>query len=74
MDTKFAVIWFEGADIFTLVDRKGKLVKLSEREAKAAPSITGVLKSQSDVELAVDDLKYAIYLDLLEDLFGCDVD
>ena len=60
MDTKYAVIWFEGSDNYTLVDRKGKLVKMSEKEAQAAPSIAGVLKTQADVEEASDDLKYEI--------------
>jgi len=74
MDTKFAVIWFEGTDNYTLVDRKGRLVKMSEKEAIAAPSITGLLRTQADVEEAQDELRYAISLELLETLFGCDVD
>lgn len=74
MDTKYAVIWFEGTDNYTLVDRKGRLVKMSEKEAHAAPSILALLKTQTDVEEAQDGPKYAIQLELLETLFGCDVD
>lgn len=73
MDTKYAVIWFEGADNYTLVDRKGRLVKMSEKDAASAPSISGLLKTQAQVEEAQDGPKYAITLDLLETLFGCDI-
>lgn len=73
MDTKYAVIWFEGTDNFTLVDRKGRLVKMVEKDAHAAPSISGLLKTQADVERAQDGPKYAITLELLESLFGCDI-
>lgn len=72
--TKYTVIWFEGADNYTLVDRKGRLIKMTEKEATEAPSIAGILRTQSDVEDAQDDLKYAISLELLEDLFGLDIE
>ena len=74
MDTKYAIIWFEGHDKYTLVDRHGSLVTRTEKEVHQAPSIVGILRTQSDVEEAQDDLKYAISTDLLESLFGCDID
>lgn len=73
MDT-YAVIWFEGPDTFTLVDRKGRLVKMTAKEVSNSETIVSTLKTQADVEEALDGLKYAITLDLLENLFGCDVE
>jgi hypothetical protein len=73
MNTKYAVIWFEGHDNYTLVDKSGDFILMTEKEARKAPSISGILNTQSDVEEAQDDLKYAISTELLENLFGCDI-
>jgi hypothetical protein len=74
METRYAIIWFEGQDKYTLVDRHGSIVTRTEKEITHAPSIVSILRTQSDVEDAQDDLKYAISTELLENLFGCDVD
>lgn len=71
MDTKYAVIWFEGPDSYTLVDRSGKYVLMSENQASKAPSISAILRTEAEVEDATEDVKYAISVELLENLFGC---
>lgn len=71
MDTKtkvYALIWFEGENYYTLVDRNNKTVLLSEAEAEYDTS--GILRTEDDVENAQDDIRYAIDVTLLEDLFG----
>lgn len=70
MDTQadYAIVWFEGDDIFTLVDNEDKTIRLTETHAQTESFDT--LKSAKQVEDAQDDLRYAIHVDLLESLFG----
>lgn len=68
MAEKYALVWFEGDDPFTLVDHKGTTVLLDKEDALRQSS--GILLTQDDVDNAEDDLRYAITTDLLEDLYG----
>lgn len=70
MDTlaNYAIVWFEGDDIFTLVDNDDKTIRLTEEHAKEESYAT--LRNEKDIEDAQDDLRYAIHVDLLESTFG----
>lgn len=65
---KYALIWFEGDNPYTLVDKQGKTVLLTKDAALNQSS--GLLHSQDDVDAAEDDLRYAITTDLLDELYG----
>lgn len=69
---QYAIIWFEDDDNYTLVNRNG-LVTLTEDEVHSSEEIAGILETQEDVDVAQDDARYAIRLDLLDELFGYDV-
>jgi len=72
MSTKnYALIWFEGEDTYTLVDRADKTVLLTE--AEALNDAVSFLRSEKDLDNAIDDVRYAISVELLEDLFGWEV-
>lgn len=71
MEEKYALIWFEGDEYYTLVDRHNKTVLIAAAEAKE--STAGILRTEDDVENALDDLRYAIPANLLQELFGWDV-
>lgn len=70
---RYAIIWFEDNDNFTLFNRKG-LVVLTKEQVLSSDDIAGILESEADVDDAQDDLRYAISLELLDELYGYDTD
>lgn len=67
-DREYAIVWFEGEDIYTLVDTNDKTVLLTESEALSEAA--QILRKTSDVEDAEEDLRYAIPAHMLNELFG----
>lgn len=65
---EYALIWFEGEDPFTMVNKEGKTVLLSKEEALR--QVSSLLENQDDVDKAEDDLRYGIASHLLEELYG----
>lgn len=69
----FVPVWFSDGDVYTFSDQHGHPILYTEMEARQQPSISGILRTESDVENADDDIRYAIDATLLEELFGYDI-
>lgn len=65
---EYAIIWFEGDDAFTLVNSQNQTVV--QTRAEVSRDTAGVIDTEDQLDKAEDDLRYAISLTLLEDLFG----
>lgn len=74
--TQYAMIQFYDSNAYTKVDRSGKLILLSEEQAKAAPSIGSkrLLRTEGDIDDAENDVWYAIETNLLEAIYGITID
>lgn len=66
----YAVVWFEGDSVYTLVNSANEPILMSKQQVAQEPSIHGIIDSEDQVETASDDLRYAIRTQLLEDLYG----
>lgn len=67
-DVDYAIIWFEGDETYTLVDKNSKTLVFSYQQV--LQDSAGVLLTEDDIEGVEDDLRYAISVELLEDYLG----
>lgn len=67
-DNRYAVVWFEGDDIFRLATNDDKTVWLTRAETEY--EVIGVLETQSQVDEAKEGIRYAIAADLMDSMFG----
>lgn len=70
MSNIYVPIWFSEGDVYTFSDKDGNTIQYTEVEASRQPAISSLLKTESDVERADDDVRYAISASLLEELYG----
>lgn len=70
MEDQYAIVWFEGENVYTLVNNKDRPILLSKEHLSSEPSIHGVIDREDQVETANDDHRYAIRTHLLEELYG----
>lgn len=67
-DKKYAVVWFEGDDIFRLATDDDKTVWLTRAETEY--EVSGVLDTESQVDEAQEGVRYAIEANLMDSMFG----
>ena len=67
-DPQYAILWFEGSDMFTLVDDNDKTILLAREAAQEESS--RLLHTEKEINEAEEGIRYAVPANLLDELFG----